>query len=396
MPWNEINARSERRRFIELSLSGHHTMVDLCAMFGVSRKTGYKWRERHALDGLAGLEDRSHAPLCPAHATPDDLVELMVMQKQARPSWGPRKILDRLRDLHPDLAWPSDSTGDAILRRHGLVEKRRVGRRAPPRVEPLTEATRPNHVWAVDHKGWLRLRDGTRCEPLTITDGFSRYLVGVFATTNTRESEARPCFERAFREHGLPETIRSDNGAPFASAGVTGLTRLSVWWTKLGVRHERIDPGRPQQNGAHERFHSTLLREAMRPAEASARRQEERFAAFRRVYNEERPHEGIGRRPPARLYARSPREMPRRLPEPEYPAEAAVRRVRSNGEIKWRGELVGVSSALVGELVCVEETEVGAWKLRFHDRTLGYIDHATNRLRPPRPIAPKTAPEIPR
>ena len=203
MPWNENSAHSERLRFIELLLSGHHSMVDLCAAFGISRKTGYKWRERHAVNGLAGLDDRSHAPRCPAHATPAELVERMAMLKQARPSWGPRKILDRLRDLHPETAWPSDSTGDAILRRLGLVAKRRVGRRAPPRLEPLTEARRPNHVWAVDHKGWIRLRDGTRCEPLTITDGFSRYLVGVFATTNVCEAQARPCFERVFREHGL-------------------------------------------------------------------------------------------------------------------------------------------------------------------------------------------------
>jgi transposase InsO family protein len=397
MPWNEINAEEERHRFIKCWLAGHHSMSELCAHFGVSRKAGYKWRDRHASEGLAGLAERSHAPHEPAHATAPDLVERIVQMKLARPYWGPRKILDRLRDLHPDQAWPSDSTGDAILRRHGLVEKRRVGKRAAVvRMGSLIDAVHPNRLWAVDHKGWIRLGDGSRCEPLTITDGFSRYLIGVFATTNVCEAQARPCFERAFREHGLPEAIRSDNGSPFASAGVTGLTQLSVWWTKLGITHERIDPGRPQQNGAHERFHATLLREAMRPTCANAQGQARRFETFRHEYNEERSHEAIGRKPPARVYSTSPRQMPRRLPEPDYPAEAALRKVRSNGEIKWRGDLIGVSTALAGEWVCVEETEAGAWKLRFYDRTLAYIDHATNKLRSPHPyVTQKTEPESP-
>lgn len=380
MPWQEIGVSDARRRFVLECLRSGRSKTELCEAFGISRKTDYKWLARHAAEGLAGLEDRSHAPLRPARATPDEIVAAMVEMKRACPHWGPRKILDRLRDRDPGTAWPSDSTGDAILRRLGLVTPRRLRRRAPPRLDPLSEPTHPNRVWAVDHKGWIRLRDGTRCEPLTITDGFSRYLVGLFATSSVREEEARPCFERAFREHGLPETIRSDNGAPFASAGVTGLTALSVWWAKLGVAHERIDPGCPQQNGAHERFHRTLG-EAMRPAGANAREQARRFAAFRQAYNEERPHEAVGRKPPARSYEASPRAMPSRLPEPDYPAEGAVRRVRSNGEIKWRGELVHVSSALAGEPVCVEETETGDWRLRFYDRTLGYIDPILNRLR---------------
>lgn len=391
MPWREICVSEERRRFVLECLRSGRSMTELCELFGISRKTGYKWRARHAEEGWAGLDDRSHAPHRPAHATSDEIVAAMIEQKRARPDWGPRKILDRLRDLHPETLWPSDSTGDAILRRAGLVTPRRLRRRAPPRLDPLSDPTHPNRVWAADHKGWIRLRDGRRCEPLTITDGFSRYLIGLFATSSVREEEARPCFERAFREHGLPETIRSDNGAPFASAGVTGLTALSVWWAKLGIGHERIDPGCPQQNGAHERFHRTL-REAMRPTCANACEQARRFEAFQREYNEERPHEAVGRKPPARRYEASPRAMPSRLPEPDYPDEGAVRRVRSNGEIKWRGELVHVSSALVGEPVCIEETETGDWRLRFYNRTLGYIDPLANRLRhrPPVRTAEKT------
>jgi len=297
-----------------------------------------------------------------------------------RPSWGPRKIVARLGEIYPDIAWPAPSTAGEILKRAGLVGRRRLHRRAPPRLGELTRAERPNHLWAVDHKGWIRLGDGTRCEPLTITDSFSRYLISVSSTTNTRAEQARPQFEKAFHEHGLPDAIRSDNGPPFASIGVTGLTGLSVWWAKLGIAHERIDPGQPQQNGRHERFHRTLL-EAMQPPCANRLAQERRFEVFMREYNDERPHEALGQKPPSRFYTPSARAMPDRIAEPDYPKDAMSREVRLNGEIKWRGKLVGVSTALAGETVCVEETEQGEWQVRFYALPLGVIDAKTNRLR---------------
>jgi len=355
-------------------------MTELCELFSISRKTGYKWRERYAMSGAEGLVERSHAPRHPAHETPAALIEEILALRRLRPSWGPRKIVARLGELHPRIEWPAASTAGEILKRAGLVGSRRVHRRAPPRLGELTQAERPNHVWAVDHKGWIRLGDGTRCEPLTITDSFSRYLISVKATPNTREEEAKPQFEQAFHEHGLPDAIRSDNGAPFASTGVTGLTALSVWWAKLGIAHERIDPGQPQQNGRHERFHRTLL-EAMQPVCANRRVQERRFEVFMREYNDERPHEALGQKPPSRFYTASPRAMPDRLAEPDYPKDATSREVRRNGEIKWRGKLVGVSTALVGETVCVEETEKGEWRVRFYAVPLGIIDAKTNRLR---------------
>ena len=395
MPWEENCAMDLRMRFIGLALAGGYSMSELCEAFSISRKTGYKWRQRYAESGADGLTERSHAPLRPAHATAPALVEEIIARRLLRAGWGPRKIIGKLVETRPDIAWPAASTAGEILKRAGLVGARRVRRRAPPRLGELTLAERPNHLWAVDHKGWVRLGDGTRCEPLTITDSFSRYLIGVGATPNTREAEARPLFEQAFREHGLPDTIRSDNGAPFASAGVTGLTALSVWWAKLGIAHERIDPGAPQQNGRHERFHRTLL-EAMRPPGANRRAQERRFAAFRRDYNEERPHEALGQKPPARFYAASPRVLPNAIPDPDYPRDAACREVRANGEIRWRGKLVGVSTALAGETVCVEETEQGAWQVRFYAVPLGVIDARTNRLRrappPEGPIEPPDAP----
>jgi putative transposase len=356
------------------------TMSELCERYEISRKTGYKWLERYRLEGAAGLAERSRAPHEHGRATPSALAGAIIGLRRERPSWGPRKIIAKLSAKAPDAAWPSPSTAGEILKRAGLVEARRLRRRGPPRLEALTVPRYANHVWGVDYKGWIRLGDGSRVEPLTMTDGFSRYLLRVSATGGTTQSEARPVMERAFCEHGLPEVIRSDNGAPFASTGTTGLTELSAWWIKLGIRHERIDPGHPQQNGRHERFHLTLL-EAMQPAEADRAAQERRFETFTRDYNEERPHEALGQQTPARFYQPSPRPMPKKAPEPDYPAEAAVRTVRSNGEIKWRGDLIHICSALAGEAVAVEETADGSWQVRFFDVPIGVIDPNTRKLR---------------
>ena len=382
MPWRESCVMDERMRFVVEHLSGEFTMSDLCDRYGVSRQTGYKWIGRYREEGAAGLVDRPRAAKVHGRATPAALADLIVGLRQARPSWGPRKIVAKLQLEHPDIVWPAASTAGEVLKRAGLVDGRRRRWRAPPRVDGLTAAERPNHVWGVDHKGWVRLGDGKRCEPLTVTDSFSRYLLKVSSTASTREEEARPLFKEAFEAYGLPEVIRSDSGPPFASPGLTGLTVLSVWWTKLGIRHERIDAGKPQQNGRHERFHLTLL-EAMRPKAANRAEQEARFAAFTRDYNEERPHAALKDLPPCRFYEPSPRKMPERLPEPDYPAEAALRKVRSNGEIKWGGRLVPISCALVGEPVAIEETSSGDWLVRFYARPIAVIDRKTIRSRRP-------------
>ncbi|MGJ5222348.1 integrase core domain-containing protein [Bradyrhizobium oligotrophicum] len=370
----------QRVSFIADQRSGLWTMTELCDRYEISRKTGYKWLERYRLEGPAGLAERSHAARVHGRATPQHIVDAIVGLRLERPSWGPRKIVSKLEARQEDVDWPSASTAGEILKRAGLVSSRRVRRRAPPRMGELTVPRHANHVWALDHKGWIRLGDGSRVEPFTVTDGFSRYLISLAATGSTQYGECQPLLERAFREYGLPQIIRSDNGSPFASTGTTGLTVLSVWWIKLGIRHERIDPGHPQQNGRHERFHLTLL-EAMRPPPPTRVAQARRFSAFVRDYNEERPHEALGQRPPASAYQPSPREMPRRLPKPDYPSEAAVRQVRSNGEIKWRGDLIHVCSALVGEAVAVEEIEDGSWQVRFFDVPVGIIDQQTRKLR---------------
>ena len=267
MPWRENCAMDERIRFIGEQASGLWTMTELCERYEISRRTGYKWLDRYRAEGAAGLMERSRAPHRHGRSTASDLAQAIIDLRRERPSWGPRKIIAKLSARDPSAAWPSASTAGSILDRAGLVSRRRLFRRAPPRLGELTKPLHPNHVWAVDYKGWVRLGDGERVEPLTVTDSFSRYLISVSASSSTRLDEARPLFERAFESHGLPETIRSDNGTPFVGPGVTGLTSLSVWWIKLGIKHERIDAGCPQQNGRHERFHLTLL-EAMRPAAA--------------------------------------------------------------------------------------------------------------------------------
>jgi putative transposase len=380
MPWRESCTMDQRVEFIGEWLSGLSTVVELSERYGLSRKTAYKWIGRYREEGAAGLSDRSSAPLMHGRATAEELVEMILQQKEARPSWGPRKIIAKLAEVYPDLAWPVPSTAGEILKRAGLVKPRRRRFRAPPSLGGLTQAERPNHVWAADHKGWVLLGDRERCEPLTISDSLTRFLIGLSAGDSTCVAQAQAGFERAFEEYGLHETIRSDNGAPFASNGVTGLTALTVWWAKLGIRHERTEPGKPQQNGRHERFHLTL-KEAMEPPAPSRAAQAARFEAFRTDYNEERPHEALGQTPPARHYERSPRELPKRLPEPDYPKEADIRRVRSTGEIKWAGDLLYVSAALIGELVAIEELDNGALRMRFYDTPIGVIDPRQKRLR---------------
>lgn len=380
MPWRESSAMDARVEFVMEVLRGEDSVTALCERYGISRKTGYKWCDRFRLEGIVGLAERSHAPRQHGRVTAPAIAEAIEAKRRERPSWGSRKIIARLEADDPTVPWPSASTADGILKRAGLVTGRRLHRRAPPRLGELTHPCHANHVWAVDHKGWIRLGDSSRNEPLTVTDGFSRYAISVSATGSTAAREAWPLFERAFDEYGLPEVIRSDNGSPFASTGSTGLTQLSVWWIKLGIRHERIDPGAPQQNGRHERFHLTLL-EAMTPVPADRAEQERRFVAFKQDYNYARPHQALGQKPPAAFYSRSLRALPDHLPDPVYGAEVAARQVRSNGEIRWRGDLIHVSSALIGEAVGVEENADGQWLVRFFDVPLGIIDQASRKLR---------------
>lgn len=388
MSWNASNVMDQRVSFINACLVGEMSMSELCELYSISRVTGYKWLRRYQQEGAAGLGDRSSAPHAHGRQTAAAIVEALLCLRRQRPNWGPKKLVAYLSAKQSDTPWPAPSTAGEILKRAGLVAARRKRRRAPVTGLPLTEPLYPNHVWSADHKGWVSTAYGARLEPLTVTDGFSRYLVALSATRTTRASEAHPLFRQAFEEHGLPEVIRTDNGSPFASASVTGLTSLSAHWTRLGIRHERIAPGKPQQNGRHERFHLTL-KEAMTPPEKSQASQQRRFDLYRQDYNEERPHEALGQKPPRRFYRPSPRPMPARIPEPDYPAGAKLRRVRSNGEIKWKGGFVYISSAIIAQTVALIETDNDVFELRFYERPIGCLDPSSDKLKP----VPKNQPQ---
>lgn len=380
MTWTAHSIMDQRLSFISACLAGELSMTELCRLYNVSRVTGYKWLGRYREEGCAGLCDRSSAPHDHGRRTAAAIEEAIVSLRGRRPTWGPKKLVAYLASKQPDMAWPSPSTAGAILHRAGLAQPRRKKRRTPTTGLLPTEALYPNHVWCADHKGWVETPYGARLEPLTVTDGFSRYLVSLSATQTTGANEAHPLFRQAFEEHGLPDVILTDNGSPFASASVTGLTGLSAHWTRLGIRHERIAPGKPQQNGRHERFHLTL-KEAMTPPEASQALQQNRFDLYRKDYNEDRPHEALGQRPPAQLYRKSMRQMPTRTPEPDYPDGAQVRRVRANGEIKWRGGYVYVSAAIVHDHVALIEIDNDLFEITFYDRPIGLLDH-TGKLKP--------------
>lgn len=380
MGWKETCYMDERISFVASYLGGKEAMTVLCESYGISRKTGYKWVGRYLADGVAGLEDRSRAPLRHGRRMAPVLSDAILALRRDRPHWGPRKLRAVLMRDAPSVIWPAASTIGDLLRAHGLSEPRRRRRRALPVSQPFLEVTAPNDVWCIDFKGWFRTGDGRRCDPLTITDADSRFLL-VCRIVDPRTEPVRAVVEEAFQTHGLPRAIRSDNGAPFASTGAAGLSRLSLDWLKAGIKLERIEPGKPQQNGRHERMHRTLKAETSRPPAASLAEQQARFDAFRHDFNHHRPHEALGQQPPADFYRPSPRPWPDHLAQPWYDADHAERRVRTSGEIKWGGKLIFISEVLAGEPVGVAETHTGDWIVRYADTDLGTIDKKTSKFR---------------
>ncbi len=359
MPWREICPMDEKTRFIAAVLAAEESMTELCAEFGISRKTGYKWLQRYRARGPAGLYELSRAPQRVPWAITNAQAEAIVGVRRAHPSWGPKKLRVKLSERAPHELWPAPSTIGELLRRRGLTHARKRRRQAVPNPATLTVAVAANDLWCIDFKGWFRTSDDARCDPLTVSDAFSRYLLCAQVLAHPDYDGCRAQLERVFREYGLPRAIRSDNGASFASLGAGGLSRLGVWWVKLGIRPERIEPGKPQQNGRHERMHKTLKAETANPPAATLAHQQQRFDHFRHEFNHERPHEALGQSAPAKHYCASPRAYPARLDDPLYPADYEVRRVRSNGEIKWAGEKTFLSAPLIGEVVAVKETNNG-------------------------------------
>jgi transposase InsO family protein len=343
------------------------------------------WKRRRDAGNEWWFEERSRAPEHHPHATPQAQVVRIVAMRKRFPRFGARKVLSKLAQERPKVDWPAASTIGDILKREGLIVARDRRRRPVPVGEIVAGASEPNGEWSIDFKGWFRTRDGERCDPLTVEDTASRYLVETRIVEPTWAG-VRLALERVFAEVGLPEAIRSDNGPPFGSTGAGGLSSLSVWWLKLGIAPRYIPPSSPQDNGRHERMHRTLKEETARPPAATVREQQARFDTFRRHYNEERPHEALGQTQPARHWRAPTRQLPRRLEEPWYDAEHEVRRVRPPGTIKWRGEQVFIGEALAGELVGLAELEKGGHIVRFCGRDLGVVGRDLRFLRfaPPR------------
>jgi transposase InsO family protein len=380
--------------------TGVFTVSELCRRHGISRETFYVWQRRWASKEARWFEDRSHAVASCPHATQGRIAERIVAVRRRFPHFGPKKIKawleDESRRKGDGAAWPAASTIGDILKRAGLVEPQRKRRRAIAQGEVVAPARAANEEWSIDFKGWFRTADGRRCDPLTITDQASRFLVEVRIVDPTWAGVRGAC-ERVFEDIGLPAAIRSDNGTPFGSSGAGGLSALSVWWLKLGIEPRYIPPSSPQDNGRHERMHRTLKAETSKPAARSAAEQQQRFDSFRRHYNEDRPHEAIGQKAPAQLWQPPVRTLPAgRLEDPWYDADHEVRRVRPGGQIKWRGDELLIGEAFAGELVGLAEHDSGGHIVRFASRDLGVIgrDRRFLRFAPPRArlrAAPETA-----
>lgn len=339
----------ERVRFVFEQQRGLHTMTELCAIYEITRETGYYWLRRYQQGGLEALSDRHRAPRQHPNQTPEEIAEAVLELRRAHMSWGPRKLKRVLEREEPRRPWPAASTIGTMVAREGLVVARRKRRRVAPYTQPFASADAPNRVWCADFKGWFRTADGERIDPLTITDACSRYLLRCQRVEKTDTERVRAIFEAAFRECGLPGAIRTDNGAPFASRAVAGLSRLAVWWMKLGIVPERIAAGHPEQNGRHERMHRTLKQETASPPAAHGVAQQRAFDRFRREYNEQRPHEALGMETPSAVYTPSARAYPARVPEPQYGNALRVRRVQHRGQFSWKSQEVFLSETLIGE-----------------------------------------------
>jgi putative transposase len=373
MPWSQMSPMDQRTLFIADYLRETLSVTELCDLYRVSRKTAYKWIDRYLRHGPAGLQEQSRTPRHSPNQTAEAIVEALLQARRRHPSWGGKKLLALLRKRNPRWDLPHRSTVCDILKRHGMVPHQRHRRRIGHPGKPTSSILAPNDLWSADFKGQFKTGNGRYCYPLTVADGFSRYLLGCQGLNSTAVDEAKPVFTRLFKEYGLPTRIRTDNGVPFATNTLARLSRLSAWWVRLGILPEFIEPGNPQQNGRHERMHRTLKADTTRPAAGSLTAQQRRFNAFRDEFNHERPHEALDQRTPASCYRPSPREMPRTLLPLEYPDRFEVRYVSANGGIRWNCDWVNVSIVCVGEYVGLEEIDNGIWNVYFGPLKLGRL-----------------------
>lgn len=368
----------ERARFVFEAERTDQSFSELCRRYCISRPTGYKWIRRHQEEGLLGLEDRSHRPRSCPHAI-DEQIECRIVELRKRRRWGAPK-LQRLLEAEFESV-PSISTIHRVLERHDLVRRKKYRRRRDKPAGSPISADRPNALWTADFKGQFRMMDGQLCYPLTVQDAHSRYLLDCRGMLSPNLQRTKRVFGRLFRTYGLPDRIRTDNGQPFASAVTLGrISQLSVWWIDLGITPELIQPGKPQQNGRHERMHRTLKREATRPAKANLRAQQRAFNDFRTIYNDVRPHQALGQRTPDSLYERSERQLPERLPEPSYPDHFEVRHVSLIGNIRWKNKVVWVSQLLAHRDLGLEQINDGLWAVYYGPQHLGWLDETDFRI----------------
>jgi transposase InsO family protein len=395
MPWKKVLPMEEKLSFILEVKAGARDFAAICREFQVSRRTGYRWWQRYQASGLPGLVERSHRPhKCP-HQSASIWTRRVVALRLRHPTWGPKKLRVKLIDRYGARRVPAVSTLGAKLKAGGLVRpRRRRWARSLRMGTGLTVPTHPNHVWGVDFKGWFRTGDGVRCEPLTMSDLYSRYVVCCQVVVAETYAQARYWCEKVFKQYGLPEVIRVDNGPPFGSVGVSGLSRLSVWWVELGIRPEFIQPGHPEENGVHERMHRTLKADTTQPAAAHGRAQQRRFAQWQREFNGERPHESLGQKTPASFYQLSPRRYGRGKVRFNYPADYELRRVRRNGEIRWQAGKRFVSEAMVGQLVGLRTVTAVRTEAWFRNYLLGELwAGESGGLRPPVSVLQTRQPE---
>lgn len=382
MPWKETCAMDQKIQMIKIWKDDRLNITDLSHLHAVSRKTVYKWLKRYQSEGPPGLEDRSRAPLHHHNATEPEMINKIMAIKRAHPKWGPKKILASLKEQYNESCYPAVSTIGEVLKRKGLVVPRLKRHRTLPYTAPFTECKQPNDVWSADFKGQFRMGDGKLCYPLTITDNYSRYLLLCKGLNHPNFKETQPCFELVFKEYGLPLAIRTDNGAPFASVGLSGLSKLSVWFMKLGIRAERIETGHPEQNGRHERMHRTLKDMAVNPPKRNRKLQQKAFDEFIYEYNFERPHEALGQKTPATAYQKSINRYWSSLNKERYNYDAVTRKVNRNGEIKWKRKAIYISKALVGEYIELKQRENYLWEIWFSHHNLGILNLHTGKVLP--------------
>lgn len=380
MPWITVKAMDQKIQLISDWMTGELSKIDLSCKYRVTRPTIDKWIMRYEQEGIDGLKERSRAPHNCSHKTPDKIIEMIITQKLKNTKRGPKKIIAQLKREYPHMQWPSPSTAGEWLKRHNLIKKKKKRHRVAPYAEPFRLCTQPNAVWSADYKGQFNTQDGKLCYPLTISDNYSRYLLRCRGLQGPRYYQTKAVFESAFKEYGLPYAMRTDNGIPFASVSIGGLSYLSIWWILLGIVPERIDKGCPEQNGRHERMHRTLKEEAITQAAQTLKEQQLAFERFKVLYNTERPHEALDQRYPCEYYKQSVRPYPKRLKKPEYEDNIKVRQIQRNGHFMFNNDDFFLSKLLAGYPVGLKEVADGYWQIYFSFQPIGTIDIRKKRI----------------